>query len=147
LEQISKRAKKLRQLLIELDGVARLDLLSVAGRYSGNATSVDHLMPDKWLLDAGKLIRDVGVCAGAANKDLRRQARPGGRPKHMAERLLIWDLAELYRKCGNRMPGYSGHFPKVVRFVFERIDPTRDNTGLDHVIKEIIQDFKRTHAK
>jgi len=147
LEQINNQAKKLRKMLLNLDGTAYHDLMSVAGRYTGNSTSVDPLNPDKWLSVVITEIRDVGVCAGAANMDLKRQARRGGRPKHTAERLLIWDLAVLYRYCSKKRPGYRGYFPKFAMRVFELVDPSLNNSGLDHVIKEIIQDFKKNHPK
>lgn len=148
LDRLAKRAKQLREELSELESSSRLDLLTSLSSLTGATFTVDPNRPDTWVSDiALRTIRDLGVAAAKSSRQLKRSSRRGGRPKHTAERLLIWDLAELYRHCTNRMPGRRGHFPKFVVAAFEIVDPMRVNEGLDDLIREIVADFKKEFAE
>ncbi len=99
LEQVRRQAGKLRMLLLDLDRMARLDFFTTATRFTGQPFTIDPQHLSGWLADADKYIRDVGVISGAAARDLKRQAKPSGRPAQAAVRILIDDLATIYERA------------------------------------------------
>ncbi len=138
LEQVERQAGKLRMLLLDLDGMARLDFYTTATRYTGHPFTVDPQQPSDWLTEAGRYMRDVGVISGAAASDLKRQARPGGRPVDAAARILIHDLATIYERATKRKAGRRGRFPKFVKLIAQAIDRKFEQVGVDHLVREVV---------
>jgi len=133
----------LRNLLLELDHTARLDFLTTASGLTGDTFTIDTSQPVEWLSNhVSNTIRDISVASSKSEKQLRTISIRGGRPKHIAERVLIWDLAELYHSCAGRWPGRRGYFPKFAKFIFQKLEPTQANEGLDDLIKEVIKSYK-----
>ena len=143
LDRIAKQASKLKDLLINFDGPGRLDFLTSLSSLTGSTFTIDSNRPDKWLKDSAiPIVRDLGVSAAKSSQQLKKYSVKGGRPKHAAERLLIWDLANLYKHCTNQMPGRRGYFPRFIRVVFQHLDQQQVNQGLDDLVSKIVTEFK-----
>ncbi len=138
LEKVERQAGKLRNLILDLDGMARIDFYTTATSYTGHPFTVDQQQPSDWLTEAGRYIRDVGVISGAAASDLKRQARPGGRPADAAARILIHDLATIYERATKRKAGRRGRFPKFVKLIAQAIDCKFEQIGVDHLVREVV---------
>jgi len=57
LTRVLREAKKLRQRLLHLQGLARVDFMAVATRYTGSGTTVNSEKPYEWLARTGEAIR------------------------------------------------------------------------------------------
>ncbi len=136
-------AKKLRRRLLHLQGLARVDFMAVATRYTGSGTTVNSEKPYEWLARTGDAIRDVGAVAGAAAKDLKSKSKKGGRPRHAAIRLLISDLAIIYHRTTGRRPGRRGPFSGFVNKVVPNIDPSIANTDREQLVREAVKEFRK----
>ena len=135
-------ALKLRTSLANLVDMASIDFNTTATHYAGNIYTIDPADPVLWMDQAGKYVRDISVVAGATAKELKQRAKPGGRPKHAAARILINDLAVLYHRLTKRIPGRHGRFPKFVEVIVECVDRRLLNQGLEHLIREIAAEYK-----
>ena len=145
LTRVLRDAKKLRQRLLHLKGLARVDFMAIATRYTGSGTTVNSEKPYEWLARTGEAIRDVGAVAGAAANDLKSKSIKGGRPRHAAIRLLMSDLAIIYHRTTGRRPGRRGDFPKFVTAVMPNIDPSITNTDREQLIREAVKEFRQAY--
>lgn len=143
LQSVRNQAHKLRKALLNLEGFAKVDFLTTATHYSGSGFTVDPQKPSAWYSDAGRLVRDVAVVAGAAADQLKARARRGGRPSHAAARILVDDLAFIYERLTKCEPGRRGRFPRFAKTVVEVVDSHLANTGLEHLIREMRAERKK----
>ena len=148
LKSIANQAEKLRMSLLALEDPARLDFLAEASHKTGSAFSIDAIRPDQWLSDqVDQVIRDVLISARSAEKSLKKNSVRGGRPRHAAERLLIWDLAALYQECTGKAPVHYEKFRTFAHKIFAAVDPQQDNSGLDDLIEEIVSLYRSELAE
>lgn len=142
LERVRRDAKKLRQRLLRLQGLARVDFMTAAIQFSGSGTTVDAEDPYGWLASTGEGIRDVGAVAGAAARDLKSKSVKGGRPRHAAIRLLMLDLSVICHRTTEQHPGRRGLFPWFVNKIIPSIDPSIAHTDLEQRIREAVREFR-----
>jgi len=143
LERVCRDARKLRLRLPDLKGLASIDFLTVATRYTGSGTTVNAQEPADWLTRTGEIVRDVGAVAGAAAKDLKTKSVKGGRPRHAAIRFLMSDLAFIYHRTTGRDPGRRGHFPWFVNKIVPNVDPSLAQIGNERFIREAVTEFNK----
>jgi hypothetical protein len=143
LLRVCRDARKLRLRLLDLKGLASIDFMTVAARYTGSGTTVNAPNPFDWLARTGETIRDVGVVAGAASQDLRTKSVKGGRPRHAALRLLMSDLGFIYHRITGRRPGRRGHFTWFVNEVISSVDPRIANIDHERLIHEAVAEFSK----
>ena len=71
-------------------------------------------------------------------RDLKRRAKPGGRPAQAAVRILIDDLATIYERATKKTAGRRGRFPNFVRLIVQSIEPKYEKIGIDHLVREVV---------
>ena len=140
IETIERQARRLRESLLGLEGQASIDFKVTAIRYTGADFTIEPTDPENWASQAALYARDVSVVARAAAADLKRNAKPGGRPKKAAVRILIDDLALIYERAAHRVPGRRGIFPRFVILAGESILFPIAEQGLDQMLREVLKE-------